>query len=160
MIFFEFLGFRDDFGYRKSDLFPEDKEEEKDDGKPEDVDRIDVGNFIVNQARKKAKNLELDRITENLIFLSNALRNLFLDEAQDIIRSEKKSFKRTNFDEAVLFLFLTVYYKQETSYETIVRIMKDNFRRHPELERFTDGDFYYRALTNSYSDERKEFDKY
>ena len=121
---------------------------------------MDIGHFITTQAQKKAKKIELDKVTENLITFSNALQNSFLDDAQDMIRDEKQSFKRTSFDEAILFLFLTIFNHEETPFDTIMKIIEENFENHPEIGMLKGEGFNFRTLTRSSSDERSEFDKF
>lgn len=121
---------------------------------------MDIGHFITSQAKIKAKKIELDKITENLITFSNALQNSFLDDAQEIIRDENKSFSRNNFDEAVLFLFLTVFYQEETPFDTLMKIIDENFKNHPQIMMLRGEEFEFRALTRVSSDERSEFDKF
>lgn len=125
----------------------------------EDIDRMDLGHFISSQSRKKGKKVELDKLTENLIAFGNSLQNNFLDDAQDIIRDEDKSFSRTNFDEALLFLFMTVYYEDETPFDTVLKIMKENFKEVPEMRIHFNEDFLFKTLTNTRTEDRKEFDK-
>jgi hypothetical protein len=120
---------------------------------------MDLGHFISSQSRKKSKKNELDKLTVNLIAFGNALQNNFLDDAQDIIRDEDKSFSRSSFDEAILFLFMTVFYEDETPFDTIMKIMKERFENIPEMTTHFDEDFLFKTLTNISTRERKEFDK-
>ena len=114
--------------------------------------------FISKQSKKKKEQLELDKITENLLAFSNALQNNFLDDAQDIIRDPSKSFKRDNFDEAVLFLYMTVFYKEELPYNTILKIMRAEFRTTPEMGLFEERRSFD-LLINPVNTERKQLDK-
>lgn len=97
-------------------------------------------------------------MTENLLAFRNALQNNFLDDAQDIIRNQNKSFKRDNFDEAILFLYMTVFYQEELPYNTILNIMKDTFSDVSEMDLFkVNGSFD--LLINTSTRERKRLDK-
>ena len=120
---------------------------------------MDPTQFISYQSKKKKKDVELDKITENLISFSNALQNNFLDDAQDIIRDEDKSFKRDNFDEAILFLYMTVFHHEELPFETILKIMKENFENVPEMQIFDGEGSNFEYLISPNTNERKDLDK-
>lgn len=125
----------------------------------EDIGRMDPSQFISHQSRKKKKSIQLDKTTQNLIAFSNALQNNFLDDAQNFIRDEDKSFNRNNFDEAILFLYMTVFYQEELPFETILHLIKDKFRNLPEMEIFDGSGGNFRYLINASSPQRKELDR-
>ena len=125
----------------------------------EDIGRMDPSQFISHQSRKKKKAVELDRITENLIAFSNSLQNNFLDDAQNFIRDEARSFSRNSFDEAILFLYMTVFYQEELPFETILDIMKNKFSNFSEMEIFDGSGGNFRHLINANTPQRKELDR-
>lgn len=117
---------------------------------------MDPSVFISKFSKKSV--LELDRMTENLLAFRNALQNNFLDDAQDIIRDESKSFQRDNFDEAMLFIYLTIFHQEELPYNTILKIMKENFKDNKDMKLF-EGGHSFDLLINSNTLERKQLDK-
>jgi hypothetical protein len=58
----------------------------------------------------------------------------------------------------VLFLYLTVFHEEELPFDTILKIMKDNFRHVPQMNFFENDGGNFRALKNPNTLERKKLD--
>jgi hypothetical protein len=120
---------------------------------------MEVGRFIAMQAKRKRKDVELDKLTENLIAFGNALHNDFEEDAEEMLEEEAKSFKRNKVEEGLLFLYMAVFHRNRKMFEAILGMMKDNIRGEPCMEIFDGESGNYDLLIIPNSSLSRQFDK-